>query len=197
MSNKRSFSNIDDVDNGDASDLEDDAGVFLNTTGQWLGDSQGLNGGMTFDIPPLGDMEMQQGTVISEADLERDRMKLLLSNFNDDQMARYEAFRRANINRSAVKKLANAVLNQSITGNVAVALSGMSKVFVGEIVEKARDVQARMDGGDKNSDDQQSERPLRPEHLREAWRLFKQESGTVPAAQWRRQGGEGDGMMFR
>lgn len=196
MSNKRSFSNIDDVDNGDASDIEDDAGALLNTAGQWLGDGQAVNGGMTFGMSPLGDMDLQQGTIISEADLERDRLKLLLSNFNDDQMARYEAFRRANINRSAVKKLANAVLNQSITGNVAVALSGMSKVFVGEIVEKARDVQARMDGV-SNSDGQQGERPLRPEHLREAWRLFKQESGTVPAAQWRRQGGEGDGMMFR
>ena len=39
--------------------------------------------------------------------------------------------------------------------------------------------------------------PIRPEHLREAWRLYRKEMGTVPAAQWRRQGGEGDGRMFR
>uniref|UniRef100_A0A060SYF6 Transcription initiation factor TFIID subunit 11 n=1 Tax=Blastobotrys adeninivorans TaxID=409370 RepID=A0A060SYF6_BLAAD len=131
-----------------------------------------------------------------EDDMEREKMKLLLSNFNEEQMSRYEAFRRANINRSAVKKLANAVLGQSITGNVAVGLSGMSKVFVGEIVEKARDVQLRMDHVD-TIDDYETERPLRPEHLREAWRLYKLENRTVPRAHWRRQGGEGDGMMFR
>jgi transcription initiation factor TFIID subunit 11 len=130
--------------------------------------------------------------VLEEADgngdIEREKMKLLLSNFNDDQMSRYEAFRRANVNRSAVKKLSNAILNQSITGNVAVALSGMSKVFVGEIVELARDVQARADPDNVGA-------PLRPEHLREAWRLYKLESGRVPAAHWRHS--DGLGGLFR
>lgn len=132
-----------------------------------------------------------------QEDEEKERMKLLLSNFNADQMTRYEAFRRANVNRTAVKKLANAVLNQSITANVAVALSGMSKVFVGEIIEKARDVQQRMEPITSIEELESQERPLKPEHLREAWRLFKIEQGTVPAAHWRRQGSDGDGMMFR
>lgn len=130
-------------------------------------------------------------------DEEKERMKLLLSNFNPEQMARYEAFRRANVNRTSVKKLANAVLSQSITGNVAVGLSGMSKVFVGEIVERARDVQQRMEPVNSIEELENQERPLKPEHFREAWRLYKLEQSTVPAAHWRRQGGDGDGTMFR
>lgn len=125
-----------------------------------------------------------------EEEEERARMKILLSNFDDEQMSRYEAFRRANINRSSVKRLANAVLNQSITGNVAVALSGMSKMFVGDIVELARDVRNRAEPGKDGE-------PLRPEHIREAWRLYKEEAGTVPEAIWRSRDGLGDGLMFR
>lgn len=133
----------------------------------------------------------------SNEEIEREKMKLLLANFDPEQMARYEAFRRANVNRTAVKKLANAVLNQSVTQSVAVSLSGISKVFVGEIVEKARDVQLRMDPPASIDEYDAKPKPLRPEHLREAWRLFKQEAGTVPSAHWSRQGGDGDGLMFR
>lgn len=129
------------------------------------------------------------------AEFEREKTRLLLSNFDEEQMNRYEAFRRANVNRSSVKKFASAILNQTITHNVAVTLSGMSKVFVGEIVEKAREVQVRMN---PDVDPVELEQlPLEPRHYREAWRLFKLEKGTVPAAHWRRLGRQGDGMMFR
>jgi transcription initiation factor TFIID subunit 11 len=147
------------------------------------------------DVEMFGSLN-QSAKESGNAELEIQKMKLLLANFNDEQMSRYEAFRRANINRSAVKKLSNSVLNQSITANVAVALSGMSKVFVGEIVEKAREVQKRADPPEYTADGKEIVRPLAPEHLREAWRLFKLESGTVPQSQWRRQGGA-DGLMFR
>lgn len=43
-------------------------------------------------------------------------------------------------------------------------ISGFAKVFVGEIVEKAREVQELQ--GDNG--------PLQPHHLREAWRLYKE-----------------------
>ncbi|KAK9455531.1 hTAFII28-like protein conserved region-domain-containing protein, partial [Dipodascopsis uninucleata] len=127
--------------------------------------------------------------------LSQDQVKLLISSFTDDQMERYETFRRANINKAGVKKLANAVLNQSITNNVAIAIGGFSKVFLGEVIDRALDVQDRMDPPD-SLDPYSPRPPLRPEHIREAWRLYKQETGLVPAAHWRRAGGQGDGMMF-
>lgn len=123
--------------------------------------------------------------VSDEQSLERERMKLLLSNFDEEQMSRYEAFRRANVNRSAVRKLANAILNQSITANVSVALSGISKVLIGEIVERARDVEARERARNGGGDVAE---PLRPEHLRAAWREYKLDTGTIPRARWHRLG---------
>ncbi|KAK9322864.1 hTAFII28-like protein conserved region-domain-containing protein [Lipomyces orientalis] len=128
--------------------------------------------------------------------MSQEQIKLLISSFTDDQMERYETFRRANISRGGVKKLANAVLNQSIANNVAVAISGFSKVFLGEVIERALDVQRRMDPP-YSLNPYASPKPLLPEHIREAWRLYKQETALVPAAHWRRAGGQGDGRMFR
>lgn len=173
------------------------------------------------DGEEFGGVTSQDAHASSEAQ-DREKLRLLLANFSESQMSRYEAFRRANLNRTGIKKLANAVLNQSITANVAVTLSGLAKVFVGELVEKAREVEQRMDreflkqqkeaatkkrkqegDGDAGIEDVEEEQQpppllaLRPEHMREAWRLYRKEMGTVPNAQWRRQGGEGDGRMFR
>ncbi len=126
----------------------------------------------------------------------REKLGLLMANFDETQMAQYERYSRANINKAGVKKLANSVLNQSITANVVLSLSGLSKVFICEVVEKAMEVKQRMNEA-AGLDESKGQLPLQPEHIREAWRLFKFESGTVPSAKWRRQGGEGDGFMFR
>ncbi|ODQ58799.1 hypothetical protein WICANDRAFT_22985, partial [Wickerhamomyces anomalus NRRL Y-366-8] len=89
------------------------------------------------------------------------------------QMSRYEFYRRTTVNKGGVKKIANTVLNQSVSNSVAIVLSGVSKVFVGEIVEKARSFELKkMDL--KNVDENG---PLLPEHIREAWRLYQIESG--------------------
>lgn len=247
---------------------------------------------------------------------EQVRYDALMRIFDPSQSARYEAFRRANVSKSAVKKLANSVLGQSIPAPVSVALGGLSKVFIGELIENARKVQhewnrkyyyelrlkmekeefeaakkkkstttttntnektgisntttnnninkqatvststgtladenndtttfkskyikpsstdlfgedndEHMFSGDDSDfenwsmkknpnpnnltyplfDDELAakeielldKQPLRPDHLREAWRIYKRESGTVPAAHWRQEGGEGNGRMFR
>lgn len=79
------------------------------------------------------------GSKKGKKDVERQR--LLMQAFDESQMARYEAFRRANVSKGSVKKLANAVLGQSIPAPVVTALCGLSKVFIGELVETARQVQ--------------------------------------------------------
>lgn len=180
------------------------------------GDGEGYEEEDDDEGEEFGGVTSQDPNVSSEAQ-EREKLRLLLSHFSEDQMSRYEAFRRANLNRTGIKKLANAVLNQSITGNVAVTLSGLAKVFVGELVEKAREVEKQMDreflARASGKQRQENREPtvegedevllqppllaLRPEHMREAWRLYRKEMGTVPSAHWRRQGGEGDGRLFR
>lgn len=63
-------------------------------------------------------------------------------------------------------------LGQQVSAPVAQIVAGIGKVFVGEIVEKARKVQQQR--GETG--------PLSPDHLREAYRLYQQEAGRVGAA---------------
>ncbi|GME82611.1 unnamed protein product [Ambrosiozyma monospora] len=61
---------------------------------------------------------------------------------DNDQLNRYEFFRRTNLNGNVIKRLVNNATGQSnITANFAKILAGVGKVFVGEIVEKAKEVQ--------------------------------------------------------
>lgn len=63
-------------------------------------------------------------------------------------------------------------LGKQVSAPVAQIVAGFGKVFVGEIVEKARQVQQNR--GDVG--------PLSPDHLREAYRQYQQEAGRVGAA---------------
>ncbi|KAI9346306.1 transcription initiation factor TFIID subunit 11 [Pilaira anomala] len=94
---------------------------------------------------------------------------LLLENFSTDQLQRYEAYRRSALNRTNVKRLVSQVLNQQISQTMAFVVAGFSKVYVGEIVEKAREIMEEW--GHTGA--------IRPEHLREANRRYKKSEVTT------------------
>uniref|UniRef100_V5ERX6 Transcription initiation factor TFIID subunit 11 n=2 Tax=Kalmanozyma brasiliensis (strain GHG001) TaxID=1365824 RepID=V5ERX6_KALBG len=89
-------------------------------------------------------------------------MGLLSMVMDEDQLDRHMASRRGALNKTSVRKLVNHVLSQSVSQHVAMVVSGVAKIFVGEIVEKAREIQAMR--GEQG--------PLRPNHLREAHRQY-------------------------
>ncbi|KAF9902211.1 transcription initiation factor TFIID subunit 11 [Linnemannia zychae] len=95
----------------------------------------------------------------------KDELKALLDCFSDEQLQRYEVYRRSVLSRPTVKKLVGTILNQQVTQTMAFVVAGFCKVFVGEMVEKAREVME--DWGETG--------PIRPEHLREAQRRYKKE----------------------
>ncbi|CAJ0630525.1 1823_t:CDS:2 [Entrophospora sp. SA101] len=72
----------------------------------------------------------------------------------EDQLKRYEVYRRS-------------ALSQPCSHNMGIVVAGFTKVFVGEIVEKALDV--KNEKGEVGA--------LTPVHLREAFRRYKNDTG--------------------
>ncbi|KAK9499483.1 hypothetical protein O3M35_002513 [Rhynocoris fuscipes] len=100
---------------------------------------------------------------------EREKMQVLVSNFTEDQLNHYEMYRRSAFPKAAIKRLMQTLTGTSISQNVVIAMSGIAKVFVGEVIEEALDVMERQ--GDTG--------PLQPKHLREAVRKLRLR-GCIP-----------------
>ncbi|KAI6008791.1 TAFII28-domain-containing protein [Pisolithus orientalis] len=102
----------------------------------------------------------------------KDNLKVLMDNFSAAQYDRFEAYRRHALPKQAIRRVIQQTTGQQVSQPVAQIIAGFAKVFVGEIVEKGRAVQARR--GESG--------PLSPDHLREAYRLYQAEAGRVGSA---------------
>lgn len=110
--------------------------------------------------------ELVRKRKLEQMEEENKRMQVLMANFSEEQLNRYEIYRRSAFQKSTVKKIVQTVSSKTVSASVVIAMSGIAKVFVGEIVEKALDIKTNW--GDTG--------PLQPKHLREAFRVMKNES---------------------
>ncbi|KAJ3281199.1 hypothetical protein HK104_000143 [Borealophlyctis nickersoniae] len=101
----------------------------------------------------------------------------LLETFTPEQQNRYETFRRAALGKGAVKKIIQGFLGQSVPNTGDVIIAGCGKLFVGEMTERAREVMTEW--GDTG--------PIRPDHLREAFRRYKEDTGTMKSSVFKKR----------
>ncbi|GME71050.1 unnamed protein product [[Candida] boidinii] len=72
---------------------------------------------------------------------------MLLQEFDDDQTRRYEFFRRANLSTQGIKRIIENTVGIRIGTELAQGIGGVCKVFVGEIVERSKEVQKLQNEG--------------------------------------------------
>ncbi|KAK2733634.1 spermidine resistance protein [Myotisia sp. PD_48] len=76
-----------------------------------------------------------------DADAEKKNLAILMDALSPEQSARYDFFKRAKLNKPTLRRIVNHTLSQSVPPNVVTTIGGYTKVFIGEIIEKARTVQ--------------------------------------------------------
>ncbi|KAL1956806.1 hypothetical protein VTO42DRAFT_6756 [Malbranchea cinnamomea] len=95
------------------------------------------------DDDDLGDAELVGGDdAAPDAVAEKENLAILIDAFTPEQSERYDLFKRTKLNKPTLRKIVNQTLSQSVPPAVITTVSGFTKVFIGEMIEKARTVQS-------------------------------------------------------
>ncbi|GAB7347091.1 hypothetical protein MBLNU459_g3222t1 [Dothideomycetes sp. NU459] len=151
------------------------------------------------------DTNTLEGGKLTRAAMELDKerramftnLTTLLNPHHEQLFAQYL---QVHLDKAKVRRLTNQTLSQSVPASVVTTINSYTKIFVGELVDRAREVQKEwlaaaetLPTGDKNEEAfgkdgegepkvrERDRGPLLPDHLREALRRYKggREGGTV------------------
>ncbi|GAP93189.1 putative transcription initiation factor TFIID subunit 11 [Rosellinia necatrix] len=163
------------------------ATIVSNASGALVKDSDG-DGGRDGDND--GSFELPESMASRSAartkeqiEEEKELVALLKSQMDPIQFARYEVWHRQSLKPQDVKRHINSVTSQSCPTNVHQMMQVVCKMYLGDIVEAARDIQQEWIAlGEKQTDLEDDklepstelsahrrQAPLRPDHLREAY----------------------------
>ena len=99
---------------------------------------------------------------------DREKMAEMLKYFTPEQMDRYECYRRSSLPKPVLRRVFQAVTGTILNPNGLIVLAAVGKLFVGELVELARQI-----ADDEGVDDLEE---IKPAHVREAHRRMENES---------------------
>lgn len=122
-------------------------------------------------------MKGSRATATNEEDMEA--IRVLMDSFNEAQLKRYEAYRRAHLPKAAVRKLVQSFVGSAVPASVGIIVGGCGKQFIGEIVEGALEVKEEMGAADNL--------PLTPDNIRESFRRFREKSHSIPNRLYRKR----------
>lgn len=156
------------------------------------------------DANAAADMTVARATV-NELQEQRMLRAMLIKHLDPEQTMRYEKWRSSKLPESAVKRIINATVSQSVPANVVLSVRVATKLFLGKLIEMARQVQGEWieatgevqaeipdpeplagcyphEGGRRG--------PLRPDHIAEAFQRYRWDSvggGVGVMGTWHQQ----------
>ncbi|KAE8355801.1 hTAFII28-like protein conserved region-domain-containing protein [Aspergillus coremiiformis] len=126
----------------------------------------------------------EEGATDTEA--EKKNLALLVDAFNPLQSERYDLFKRAKLRKETLRRIVNHALSQSVPASVVTTINGFTKVFAGEVIEKARTVQAEW----AEAHDQAAIAAFEAEEAATVARAAYTSASTTPGAAIPRPGGQ-------
>ncbi|MCJ1467508.1 transcription initiation factor TFIID subunit 11 [Pseudocyphellaria aurata] len=78
---------------------------------------------------------------IVDKEADQKNLSILVDAFSKEQNDRYDVFRRVKLKKETVRKITNQTLSQSVPPAVITTISGSTKVFVGNLIQRAREIQ--------------------------------------------------------
>jgi len=139
---------------------QDDDGEYGQGYGDDDDDDDGTWQDTQADEPPEEEEEQPQGQ-LPDVDL----MKAKFDAMTELQRNRYEEYRRSTLPKARMKKLIEELTGQKSNEKVIIALNAITKLFLGDVVERARVIAAY----------QGHTGALLPTHLRQAYRQLDNE----------------------
>lgn len=91
-----------------------------------------------------------------------EEMVELVNIFTEEQMNRYESYRRSSLPKSVLKRIFQSFTGTVLNSNGVIVLAAVGKLFIGELVELAREVADNHGLSDLE--------PVQPLQLKEAFR---------------------------
>uniref|UniRef100_A0A915A7A9 TAFII28-like protein domain-containing protein n=1 Tax=Parascaris univalens TaxID=6257 RepID=A0A915A7A9_PARUN len=92
----------------------------------------------------------------------------LVANFSPEQLERFECYRRSSFSR---RKLIRQSTGENPSENFTIAVAGLAKLFIGELIEEALDIAERLKENDK---------PLKPRHIELAYESLRRKARIFP-----------------
>jgi hTAFII28-like protein conserved region len=116
------------------------------------------------DDAPVADPNSDEARRMeAESKQDKEKIAILVAALAPEQMDRYLSFSRTKLKMPTLKRIVNQTVIQSVTAGPLSAVQWMGKVFVGEMVELARDVREEWAVGWEKAREEERERSEREE----------------------------------
>ena len=122
---------------------------------------------------------------LAESNARAVKINQVLSTFNDEELTRFEYYMRSHLRKNKVKDILreNLGAKYNVTDEICIAVGGLAKLFVGElmaysmeVLEQQQQQQQHSDNtNNNNNNDNNSKQSLRIEHIEEAVFRMKKE----------------------